>query len=581
MKRLVLKKLVIISQRNEEAKTIEFDENLTIITGDNPNGKTINRTGKSLVMKSIFYSLGAKLKKYTTNWESLQINTIVTFLYDGILYELYRDKNSFILRNNDNIKFFASISELTKYYVEFFDFFLKMPIKKDDENSVYAYPGAIFMPFYIDQDKGWSGSWDSFSDVFTGKWKQEILLYHMGVRTKEYYDLLDEKVELENAQRENKRQLKTYEAIIKNHTEKYKDYLDINVDAENFADDILCLTNELNLQLAKKNEIKNELVKCFNEMKELEEVYSSADSVYNELLADADFVESELTEEEIICPICGTVHKNSVENKFHLYSEIEECEKVIQEYFIEREKIEKKIAKQSEELDMLSDYIDKINEILNRKREEVTFKEIVVAEGSKSILADMQKDQKKLQNRCAFVDDRLSGITNEQTAISKKGTYITKDYLTRLSVALQTLNVTDIDSKDLKTFKPSFASGGNDLPCAILAQVFTLYSVAVKHSKSVCAPIVMDAIFQQEPAEEKISTIWDYVINHQPDESQLILSTTSMHDKKIKGKVISVVKEKGLLTSDDFQMEKENIAFYRELLLKELKKRDEIRSTPR
>ena len=125
MKRLILKKLVIISQRNEEAKTIEFDEHLTVITGDNPNGKTINRTGKSLVMKSIYYSLGAKLKKYTTNWEALQISTIVTFLYDGTLYELYRDKNSFILRNDENIKFFASVSELTRYYVELFNFYIK------------------------------------------------------------------------------------------------------------------------------------------------------------------------------------------------------------------------------------------------------------------------------------------------------------------------------------------------------------------------------------------------------------------------------------------------------------------------
>lgn len=312
------------------------------------------------------------------------------------------------------------------------------------------------------------------------------------------------KSKLENEQRENKRQLKTYETLIKSHTEKYGKYLDINVSAENFADDILCLTNELNAQLVKKNEIRNELINCFNEMKELEEAYSVADSVYNELLKDADFVESELTDEEIICPICGTVHKNSVENKFHLYSEIEECEKVIQDYFVQREKIEKKIDKQSEELDSLSDYIDKINEILNRKREEVSFQEIVVAEGSRSILNDMQKEQKRLKNRYIFLDNRLMTITKEQTAISKKGSYIIKDYLTKLSIALQMLNVTDIDSKDLKKFKASFTSGGNDLPCAILAQIFTLYSVSVKHSKTVCAPIVMDAIFQQEPAEEKL-----------------------------------------------------------------------------
>ena len=40
MKRLILKKLVIISQKNEEARTIEFDDRLTVITGDNPSGET-------------------------------------------------------------------------------------------------------------------------------------------------------------------------------------------------------------------------------------------------------------------------------------------------------------------------------------------------------------------------------------------------------------------------------------------------------------------------------------------------------------------------------------------------------------
>lgn len=120
----------------------------------------------------------------------------------------------------------------------------------------------------------------------------------------------------------------------------------------------------------------------------------------------------------------------------------------------------------------------------------------------------------------------------------------------------------------------SFTSGGNDLPCAILAQVFTLYSVAVKHSKTVCAPIVMDAIFQQEPAEAKINMIWDYVTNHQPAESQLILSTTSIHNRKVDGKVISFIEEKGLLKREDYQKENDNIIEYRELLLNELKKRD-------
>ena len=144
-------------------------------------------------------------------------------------------------------------------------------------------------------------------------------------------------------------------------------------------------------------------------------------------------------------------------------------------------------------------------------------------------------------------------------------------YLDKLKINLEILNVTYIDSKDLKKFKTSFNSGGNDLPCAILAQIFTLYLISSRYSTTVSAPIVLDAIFQQEPAEEKINTIWDFIINNQPQDSQLIISTTEMHDKEVEGKVIQLTKEKGLLNREDYIAEKENIIFYKNELLNRLK----------
>lgn len=214
-----------------------------------------------------------------------------------------------------------------------------------------------------------------------------------------------------------------------------------------------------------------------------------------------------------------------------MYSEIEEFEQVIQDYFEEKAQIEKRIQKQSEELQKLDDYIENIDSILNKKREEVSFREVMIAEGSKSILEDMQNERNRVNDRFLFISERLKNITKEQSAITRKGNYITKNYLEKLSIALSMLNVTDLDSKDLKTFKASFNSEGNDLPCAILAQVFTLYAVASKHSTTVCSPIVLDAIFQQEPAEEKINKIWEYVIEHQPSNSQSILSTTAIGNR--------------------------------------------------
>ena len=571
MKRLVLKKLVIISQKNEEAKIIEFDEKLTIITGENQNGTTINRTGKSLVMKSIYHALGAKLSKYTSNWKNLQIATILNFTYNGKDYEIYRNKDSFVMNDFEKFLFFSNISELRKYFVELFSFAIRMPVRKNEENVVYAYPGAIFMPFYIDQDMGWSGSWDSFSDIFGALWKNEILLYHMGIRNSKYYDLLYEKVELEVQQKENKQQENTLKIIMKNHLEKYKDYLDINVDLNVFAEEIAQLTNELSIQMNKRNEIRDEIVSCFNDMREFEELYLVAEKVYNELLKDIDYVETDISEDTIVCPICGTPHENSIHNRFHIYSEIEECEDTMQEYFEERCRIESRIQKQTIELESLEDYISKINEILSKKREKITFKEVIIAEGSKSILDDLKEEFSKMQIEIFHINQKLKEIRNKQAAITRAGKDINEGYLKKLNMNLKILNVTDISEKDLEKFKPSFNSGGNDLPCAILAQIFALYNTARLHSETVSAPIVLDAIFQQEPAVEKVSTIWDFVLDKQPQDSQMIISTTEMHKREVQGKIIYLTQEKGLLNNVDYQKEKNNIETYKNVQLDHLK----------
>lgn len=567
MSRLILKKLIIISQKDDEAKIVEFDDKLTVITGDDFSDDIKNRTGKSVVMKSIYYALGAKLKKYTTNWNSLKIITMINFNYNEKEYELYRENESFILKENNNEMFFNNISDLRKYYAELFNFKIKMPISKYESTSIYAYPGAIFMPFYIDQDKGWSGSWDSFSDVFSGKWKEEILLYHMGVRTPDYYELLEDKVDLSSKQKINKEKLAILEIILKNQVEKNKKYLDINIELDNFAEEIAQLTEELNNQMEIRNSIKEKIVECFNEMRYSEELYKVAEKVHSELLSDINYVEKNIVDDDISCPICGTVHKNSIENHFKIYSDIQECEETMQKYFNDREKIEGKVKKQLDELNDLEDYICKVNDILERKRESVTFKEVILSEGSKSIISEVKIDIEKLKREIAEITESLNNITKKQTAITKKAKNITNLYLETLKNNLNKLNVKDIEENDVKKIKTSFNSGGNDLPCAIIAQIYSIYSVSRKYSKTVGAPIVLDAVFQQEPAKNKIDEIWDFLIENQPKDSQLIISTTELHNKEVSGKVITLTKVQALLNKSDYSKVKDKLNYYKNCIL--------------
>ncbi len=68
--------------------------------------------------------------------------------------------------------------------------------------------------------------------------------------------------------------------------------------------------------------------------------------------------------------------------------------------------------------------------------------------------------------------------------------------------------------------------------------------------------------------------IWDYVINSQPENSQLIISTTEIGDRQCTGKVIRLKEERGLLTDVEYNMISEELEEYGQLLLEVLKKND-------
>lgn len=551
MKRLILKKLTIISQAEHKAKIIEFDPKLTVIVSENNNGESLNRTGKSFVMKSIYHAMGAKLKQYTTTWKQMNVCTIIEFYLDDEIFVLYRNIDKFILMNGEVLfKKFESVSELKEFYVEFFNFNMKLTDNKN--KTMHLFPGAVFMPFYIDQDRGWTGEWNSFGDIYQASWKKEILQFHLGVKPNKYYELIDEQAEISNKNQENKTKQRLLQEFYDEQLKRSCEYLDINVQIDEFADEIINLTNELNCQLNKKNAIKAALVSSFNRMTEIDELYEIAKRNLCELVEDIEFINTDISDEQIICPTCGSIHENSISNRFLMFNEVEDCNKLIDAYFTERKAIEKTIDENERKLMTLSDFIETINDILNRNRDEVRFEDVIRSEGAKTVLSDMKTDIGKLNNKILLNEGRLSQIIAEKTKITKNGNAILKQYYSNLKSNLVSLDVNDIDPSSIKKFEVSLKCGGNDTPCAIISQIYALYDVAYKNSNSVISPIVLDAIFQQEPAKPKIQIIWDFIINKQPINSQLIVSTTEMHGNTINGKVIPLLEERGLLNDSDF-----------------------------
>jgi hypothetical protein len=49
-------------------------------------------------------------------------------------------------------------------------------------------PAYFFLPYYVDQDKGWLESWASFANLGQlSNWKRDVTEYHTGIKPNSYY----------------------------------------------------------------------------------------------------------------------------------------------------------------------------------------------------------------------------------------------------------------------------------------------------------------------------------------------------------------------------------------------------------
>ncbi|MFI3156888.1 MAG: hypothetical protein QX199_12105 [Methylococcaceae bacterium] len=169
MKNLLLKSMLLVSHREKKARKIEFHPSVTVIKG-------VNDTGKSSVIKSIPFAFGAEPHKIHPKWKNADIAVLVQFSLNDISYSIYRHRKSFTLFDalDNEIGTYSSVTlELAPVLAKLFDFNLKLSDR--DGNSVTPPPAYLMLPFYIDQDKGWTETWSSFMNLSQfAYWKQRV-----------------------------------------------------------------------------------------------------------------------------------------------------------------------------------------------------------------------------------------------------------------------------------------------------------------------------------------------------------------------------------------------------------------------
>ena len=213
MNGMYFKSILISDIQKHTARFQSFTEGYNVVTSEE------NHVGKSSLLKSLYYAMGAEVE-YDTVWDKNTKIYIVNICVNGRDYTVARFQKNFAVFDSKNIVLLTkSVSrELAKKYEEIFSFSVYLPNKKTKKIEM-APPAFSFMPYYIDQDTGWTGLYKSFAsiDQYEKKDREKSLYYHLNIYNKNTVELLAErdklKDEIEELKKKQERIKITIEAL--------------------------------------------------------------------------------------------------------------------------------------------------------------------------------------------------------------------------------------------------------------------------------------------------------------------------------------------------------------------------------
>lgn len=547
MKRLVFEEIQILSYKERKAIKIKFNPKKTIIKG-------ANQVGKSSLIKSIYYTLGATPSVLNPNWLKAEPITYLKFNVDGLKYAVLRyDKSKYVVINDSREITSHNFKSLSSFLNQIFDFNLIITNRKGEAEN--PSPTYLFLPFYIDQDKNWNDSWNSFSGLQQfSNWKKPLLDYHSGIKGNKYYEtktsLDSTKIELD----ETKIEIDALNKILRGIREKLNNE-DFSITVDDFSNEITELLGECEILKSEQNKLKQKLTDLYNHKSVIDSRILIVEKAINETKADYKYALN--YDEDIDCPMCGAHYENNFNERFSIAEDEESLQDLLTELKIEQIKINEDIAKYDKSFIEKKIDFEKIEQLLNSKKEEIKLVDIIENEGKKKVNEIFKNEQNLIYQKIGEAKTKFDLLEKKLKEINKEGENrkqsIMTLYRSKLTNYLKELNI-DVEKTSKNLFERMDAKvneQGSNLPRALLAYYFSFLQVMNKYSTSTFCPIVIDSPNQQEQDEENRKAIMNFIHKNQPENSQIIMGLVDDIDTSLfKGDIRILDNDKYSLLKD-------------------------------
>lgn len=548
MKKLFISEILLLSQKERKAKKVEFDRHRTLIYGK-------NHTGKSSLMKSIYWTFGAE-PLFNTKFKNANVSTLVKFELNDEKFQILRDGKRFSIydANHNLLGIFDSVTkELGPFLSDLFNF--KPLFQSQKSGFITPPPAYLILPFYVDQDESWSKSWSSFRSLQQVKdYRSQCINYHSGIRPNKYYETKKElDIYLKVIEETDKEQKLTGKIL--DDVKSKLSQTQFNININDFKEEITQLLTELEKIKKKEEVLKSDLLDLYHLKASYDTQINIVKQAILESHKDLQFASDKLPE-VVGCPTCGAEYENSFAERFEIAQDEQKSKDLLIELNKEAKEINDKIISETDKLSTTSTEALRIDKILEEKKGDLKLKDVIESSGKnqiKSIFTERYSELEKTLVENIIEKEKLEQKLKELDS-RKRRKEIVDFYKKKMTSFLKKLDIHSLTEDEYKsiTTKIEIKETGSSRPRALIAYYFTFFHLMKKYSSSTYFPLIVDSPNQQDQDVEHIDKIMTFIQGNQPKETQLILGLAETYGVDFKCKTITLTEKYSLLQKDEY-----------------------------
>lgn len=530
MKSLVFRELWILSKAEKAGINLSLGPNVNLLIGEND-------VGKSTLIKSLYHCLGADTPQINnTVWKKANPIYCVKFEVADKVYHVVRDEKYFGVFDADKRLISRHVNVggadgIAKFINKLLGFDIELERQANGKLGI-AGPAFYFLPFYVDQDEGWSTSWSSFVGLQQfSSYRKLMLDYHLGVRPQNYYDAKKREIELQEQLNSIQSERLSMQAA-RNSVEKRKVRTQVDLDPAAFRAEMEAVVDQYNGIYAQQQGVLSRLKDIRNQRNAVDTELDVLRKAISELESDYRYSESPETPDVVGCPTCGTEFCNSFVERFGILDDIDHCHALVDQWLKKRSDITVQLQQVEDEYKQVSSQLQEVEATLARKKENVTLSELIASEGMKEMISTLNTDIQEMLNREEGLNNQLTENAEGLKVDSARKKEIVTWYKARMKEYLNALNVGVLSEDDYKSLDKQIKNNalGSDLPRALLAQYFAFLSTMNQFNSFVLCPMLIDSPFQQEQDPTNRKAILDFIVSKKLPDQQMILATVSVEE---------------------------------------------------